>query len=149
MNYRNDIDGLRAIAVIGVILYHFGATGISGGFVGVDVFFVLSGYLIGNIIFTQLEKKEFSLSNFYFRRVRRLFPVYVFVMLVTFFIAYGVMLPGDFREFGQSIFTSSIYLSNVLFYLEAGYFDSASNLKPLLHTWSLSIEEQFYLIFPL
>lgn len=148
VNYRNDIDGLRAIAVMGVIFYHFGIGSISGGFVGVDVFFVLSGYLIGGITFSQLQSSQFTFTNFYFRRIRRLFPVYVFVMLVTFIVAYSIMLPIDFREFGQSIFASTIYISNVLFFLEAGYFDSSSHLKPLLHTWSLSIEEQFYLLFP-
>ena len=148
MNYRDDIDGLRAIAVIGVIFYHFGIGNLTGGYVGVDVFFVLSGYLIGGITFRQLDKSQFSFTTFYFRRIRRLFPVYVFVMLATFLVAYFIMLLIDFREFGQSIFASTIYASNILFYLEAGYFDSASHLKPLLHTWSLSIEEQFYLIFP-
>jgi len=149
VKYRDDIDGLRAIAVIGVIFYHFGIGNISGGFVGVDVFFVLSGYLIGGITFRQLQTSQFSFSNFYFRRIRRLFPVYAFIMLVTIVVAYTMMLPIDFREFGQSIFASTLYISNILFFLEAGYFDSASHLKPLLHTWSLSIEEQFYLIFPL
>ncbi len=148
MNYRADIDGIRAIAVSTVILFHFGVSAFSGGFVGVDIFFVLSGYLISSIIFDQLEKKRFSFSTFYFRRIRRLFPVYVVVMLTTLALAYVFMLPREFREFGQSLVASTVYLSNVLFYLEAGYFDTASHLKPLLHTWSLSVEEQFYLVFP-
>jgi len=148
VKYRADIDGLRAIAVLGVILFHYGVPGFSGGFIGVDVFFVLSGYLIGSIIFSQLNTDSFSFSTFYFRRIRRLFPVYVVVMLLTTMFAYWFMLPSDFREFGQSLLSSTLYLSNIHFYNEAGYFDSASHLKPLLHTWSLSVEEQFYIIFP-
>lgn len=148
MNYRPDIDGIRAIAVLAVILFHYGIGALSGGFVGVDVFFVLSGYLISSVIFGQLDKNKFEFAQFYFRRVRRLFPVYLVVMLVTFLFAYGFMLPRDFREFGQSLLASTLYMSNILFYMEAGYFDTASHLKPLLHTWSLSVEEQFYLVFP-
>lgn len=149
MVYRSDIDGLRAIAVSIVIFFHFGIPGFSGGFIGVDVFFVLSGYLIGSIIVRQLKEDKFSLTQFYFRRIRRLFPVFVVVILVTTIAAYLIMLPSDFKEFGQSVIASSVYLSNILFYLEAGYFDTASHLKPLLHTWSLSVEEQFYIIFPI
>lgn len=149
MNYRADIDGIRAIAVSIVILFHFGVAGFGGGFIGVDVFFVLSGYLISSIIFAKNEKGRFEFGDFYFRRIRRLFPVYMVVIAVTFALAFVLMLPRDFREFGQSLLASTIYMSNVLFYLEAGYFDTASHLKPLLHTWSLSVEEQFYLIFPL
>ncbi|PCK08879.1 MAG: hypothetical protein COA42_06905 [Alteromonadaceae bacterium] len=149
MNYRADIDGLRAIAVIIVIMFHYGLGSFSGGFIGVDVFFVLSGYLIGSIIFSQLQKGRFDFSTFYFRRIRRLFPVYLVVMVSTFLLAYMLMLPQDFKKFGQSLFASTVYISNILFYLKAGYFDSASHLKPLLHTWSLSVEEQFYMVFPL
>lgn len=148
MNYRADIDGVRAIAVLLVILFHFGVPGFSGGFIGVDVFFVLSGYLISSVIFSQLENQRFSFTEFYFRRIRRLFPAYFAVMACTFAVAYFVMLPFDFREFGQSLAASAVYISNILFYREAGYFDTASHLKPLLHTWSLSVEEQFYIVFP-
>lgn len=148
MNYRADIDGIRAIAVSIVILFHFSVPGFSGGFIGVDVFFVLSGYLISSIIFAQLDKGAFEFGNFYFRRIRRLFPVYIVVMLSTFAIAYALMLPKEFKQFGQSIVASTVYASNILFYLQAGYFDTSSHLKPLLHTWSLSVEEQFYLVFP-
>lgn len=149
VRYRPDIDGLRAIAVCIVIFFHFGIPGFSGGFIGVDVFFVLSGYLIASIILQQLKEQRFSFINFYFRRIRRLFPVFVVVMLCTTLVAYQLMLPSDFREFGQSLIASTVYLSNLLFYWEAGYFDTASHLKPLLHTWSLSVEEQFYIVFPL
>lgn len=148
MKYRADIDGIRAIAVSIVILFHYGVVGFAGGYVGVDIFFVLSGFLISSIIFAQTGEGRFCFSNFYFRRIRRLFPVYLVVMLATFAVAYAYMLPRDFREFGQSLLASTIYLSNVLFYMEAGYFDTASHLKPLLHTWSLSVEEQFYVVFP-
>lgn len=148
MNYRADIDGIRAIAVSTVILFHYGIAGFTGGFVGVDIFFVLSGYLISSIIFTQLDKGRFDFSNFYFRRFRRLAPVYMVVILATFGLAYALMLPREFREFGQSLVASTLYVSNILFFLEAGYFDTASHLKPLLHTWSLSVEEQFYMVFP-
>lgn len=149
MAYRSDIDGLRAIAVCIVIFFHFGIPGFAGGYIGVDVFFVISGYLIGSIILKQLEEGRFSFTRFYFRRVRRLFPVFVAVILVTTAVAYLLMLPADFKLFGQTVVASSVYLSNILFYLKAGYFDTASHLKPLLHTWSLSVEEQFYVIFPL
>lgn len=148
MNYRADIDGIRSIAVTIVILFHYGIAGFAGGFIGVDIFFVLSGYLISSIIFDQLEKGKFQFGHFYFRRIRRLFPVYFVVMLVTFALAYAFLLPREFREFGQSLFASTVYVSNILFFMEAGYFDTASHLKPLLHTWSLSVEEQFYLVFP-
>ena len=121
----------------------------SGGFIGVDVFFVLSGYLIGSIIFGQLNLGSFSFTEFYFRRLRRLFPVYTVVIIFTLIFSYQIMLPGDLKQFGQSIVASSLYLSNFLFYLEAGYFDTSAHVKPLLHTWSLSVEEQFYLFFPL
>jgi len=148
LRYRADIDGIRAIAVSVVILFHFGVPGFAGGFIGVDVFFVLSGYLISSIIFSQLEKNRFDFREFYFRRVRRLMPVYAVVMLCSLLAAYLIMLPIDLIQFGQSLFASTIYASNILFYWEAGYFDTESHLKPLLHTWSLSVEEQFYLVFP-
>jgi peptidoglycan/LPS O-acetylase OafA/YrhL len=148
MTYRADIDGLRALAVISVIFFHYGIPGFSGGFIGVDVFFVLSGYLIGSIIFSQVQQDRFSFKRFYFRRVRRLFPAYALVVLTTFIFAYWLMLPNNFRDFGQSLLASGVYASNILFYREAGYFDTASHLKPLLHTWSLAVEEQFYIVFP-
>ncbi|MFT6991248.1 MAG: peptidoglycan/LPS O-acetylase OafA/YrhL [Paraglaciecola sp.] len=148
MKYRADIDGLRAVAVLTVILFHFGVPGFDGGFIGVDIFFVLSGYLIGSIILKQLKEDRFSLAQFYFRRIRRLVPVFAVVMLVSFGLGYWLMLPDDFQQFGKSLASSTMYLSNFLFYREAGYFDTASHLKPLLHTWSLSVEEQFYIVFP-
>jgi peptidoglycan/LPS O-acetylase OafA/YrhL len=148
VTYRADIDGFRSIAVLLVIFFHFELGSLSGGFIGVDIFFVLSGYLISSIVFEQLKTGSFSFSGFYFRRIRRLFPVYVVVMLATFAVAYWIMLPQDFREFGKTLIASTLYISNILFYLGSGYFDTGAHLKPLLHTWSLSVEEQFYFVFP-
>jgi peptidoglycan/LPS O-acetylase OafA/YrhL len=148
MTYRPDIDGLRAIAVGVVVLYHFGIGAFGGGFVGVDVFFVISGYLIGSLVLRQMDRGAFSFLEFYGRRMRRLFPAYAVVAVATSIAAVQILLPADLREFGQSLLSASIYVSNIHFYLEAGYFDAASDLKPLLHTWSLGVEEQFYLFFP-
>lgn len=148
MNYRLDLDGLRAVAVSLVILFHFEIAGFTGGFVGVDVFFTVSGYLIGSLVVSQLDQQRFSFVNFYMRRFRRLFPVYFVVIFVTSVFSYWLLLPVDFKDFGQSVVASVLYVSNILFFMESGYFDSASHLKPLLHTWSLSVEEQFYVFFP-
>lgn len=148
IDYRADIDGLRALAVLAVIFYHFDIMGFSGGYIGVDVFFVISGYLIGSLILFQLEQNEFKFSTFYLRRIRRLIPAFIVVILFSIITAYLYILPMDFKQYGQSLFAATVYSSNILFFLEAGYFDTASHLKPLLHTWSLSVEEQFYIIFP-
>ena len=149
MKYRKEIDGLRAIAVLPVILFHAGFTTFSGGFVGVDIFFVISGYLITTIIVDEMDKGSFSLLNFYERRARRILPALFFVMLCTLPFAWFWMLPQDLKSFSQSLVAVSAFGSNVLFYLTSGYFDTASELKPLLHTWSLAVEEQFYVLFPL
>ncbi len=147
--YRSDIDGLRAIAVLSVVLYHFGLP-LRGGFVGVDIFFVISGYLIGGILWREYDSTgRVWLRNFYARRFRRLAPAFFVVALVTTLLAYALMLPFEFREFGKSLIAATVYLSNVLFFRSAGYFDSASDEKPLLHTWSLAVEEQFYIFLPL
>ena len=149
MNYRSEIDGLRAIAVIPVILFHAGFQAFSGGFVGVDVFFVISGYLITTIIAAELEQGNFSLIKFYERRVRRILPALFFVMLVCLPFAWVWLLPTDMRDFSQSLVAVGTFTSNILFWRETGYFDEAAELKPLLHTWSLSVEEQFYVLYPL
>ena len=149
MKYRKEIDGLRALAVLPVILFHAGFTTFSGGFVGVDIFFVISGYLITTIIVDEMDKGSFSLLNFYERRARRILPALFFVMLCTLPFAWFWMLPQNLKSFSQSLVAVPLFASNVLFYLTSGYFDTASELKPLLHTWSLAVEEQYYVLFPL
>ena len=148
LNYRREIDGLRAVAVLAVILHHAGFDMFSGGFVGVDVFFVISGYLISSIILFEIRQGDFSLANFYERRVRRIFPALFLVMLTCIPFALLWLLPSDLKEFGQSQVAVSLFVSNVFFWLQAGYFDTAAELKPLLHTWSLAVEEQFYVFYP-
>lgn len=149
MRYRSEIDGLRAVAVIPVILFHAGFSTFSGGFVGVDIFFVISGYLITTIILTEMEQDRFSIVNFYERRARRILPALFLVMLVSLFFAWFWLLPSDMKSFSQSLVAVSFFSSNILFWLTSGYWDTASELKPLLHTWSLAVEEQYYVLFPL
>jgi peptidoglycan/LPS O-acetylase OafA/YrhL len=148
MKYRKEIDGLRALAVLPVILFHAGFTTFSGGFVGVDIFFVISGYLITTIIVDEMGKGSFSLLNFYERRARRILPALFFVMLCTLPFAWFWMLPTELKDYSKSLIAVPLFASNVLFYLTSGYFDMASELKPLLHTWSLAVEEQYYVLFP-
>ena len=147
--HRDDIDALRALAVTLVILYHFGVSTLGGGFVGVDIFFVISGFLIGGILDRELAEGHFSLARFYERRVRRIFPA-LFVML---FAAAGAaslwFFPADFQRFAESAGAAALFWSNIFFNATAGYWDMAASTKPLLHTWSLAVEEQFYLVFPL
>jgi peptidoglycan/LPS O-acetylase OafA/YrhL len=149
MDYRREIDGLRALAVLPVILFHAGFETFSGGFVGVDVFFVISGYLITTIILAELEQGKFSIVNFYERRARRILPALFFVMLVCIPFAWFWLLPSDLRDFSQSLVAVPVFASNILFWRESGYFGTAAELKPLLHTWSLAVEEQYYVLFPL
>lgn len=149
MYYRREIDGLRALALLPVILFHAGFETFSGGFVGVDVFFVISGYLITTIIITELEQEKFSIVNFYERRARRILPPLFLVMLVCIPFAWFWLLPSDMKDFSQSFVAVPVFASNILFWGESGYFDTAAELKPLLHTWSLAVEEQFYVLFPL
>lgn len=149
MKYRPEIDGLRAVAVIPVILFHAGLEGFAGGFVGVDVFFVISGYLITTIIADELAENRFSLLNFYERRARRILPALFFVVLCCLPVAWLLMLPADLKDFAQSLVGVATFSSNILFWRESGYFDTTTELKPLLHTWSLAVEEQYYVFFPL
>ncbi len=147
--YRPEVDGLRSLAVIPVILFHAGFTLFSGGFVGVDVFFVISGYLITTIILSELEAGNFSLVKFYERRARRILPALFLVMVVCLPFAWMWLFRKDLKDFTQSMAAVSVFSSNFLFLSESGYFDTAAELKPLLHTWSLAVEEQFYVLFPL
>lgn len=149
MQYRPDIDGLRAVAVLPVVLFHAGSQTFSGGFVGVDIFFVISGYLIGGIIAEEIRQGRFTILNFYERRIRRLFPALFTVIACSAVVASFVFMPADFRDFGESAAAATLFVANILFWQEAGYFDTPAAVKPLLHAWSLSVEEQFYLVFPL
>ena len=149
MKYRAEIDGLRALAVLPVILFHAGFEWFSGGFVGVDVFFVISGYLITTIIISEMGEGKFSIVNFYERRARRILPALFFVMAACLPFAWLWLTPNDLKDFGQSLIAVSTFSSNILFWLESGYFDTAAELKPLLHTWSLAVEEQYYILFPI
>ncbi|HEX3809434.1 MAG TPA: acyltransferase family protein [Rhizomicrobium sp.] len=147
--YRSDIDGLRAVAVVPVVLYHYGVTAVSGGFVGVDIFFVISGFLITSLIYTEIAEGRFSIVRFYERRIRRIFPALFAVLIATSAVAAVVLFPEDFRYYSESLFATVFFASNFEFWRESDYFATAAALKPLLHTWSLAVEEQFYLIFPL
>ncbi|WEZ83167.1 acyltransferase family protein [Rhizobium sp. 32-5/1] len=149
MLYRREIDGLRALAVVPVILFHAGIDVFSGGFVGVDIFFVISGYLITSIIIGEQEKGRFSILKFYERRARRIMPVLFFVLLCCLPFAWAWMLPMQMKDFGHSIIAVCLFVSNFLFWKETGYFAAAAEEQPLLHTWSLAVEEQYYLVFPL
>jgi peptidoglycan/LPS O-acetylase OafA/YrhL len=149
MIYRKEIDGLRALAVLPVILFHAGFAPFRGGFVGVDIFFVISGYLITTIIVGEIERGSFSLIKFYERRARRILPALFFMMLCTLPFAWYWMLPNQLAQFSETLIAVPLFYSNILFYLTSGYFETASELKPLLHTWSLAVEEQFYVLFPL
>lgn len=149
VNYRADIDGLRAIAVLGVLFYHAGL-GFSGGFVGVDVFFVISGFLIIRLIDKGLREERFSILDFWERRIRRIFPALFVVVVATLAVGWIVSLPGDYRDLGTSALMLQLFASNVFFWRNTGgYFDADAELLPLLHTWSLSVEEQFYVVIPL
>jgi peptidoglycan/LPS O-acetylase OafA/YrhL len=147
--YRPDIDGLRAVAVVSVLLYHGKFAGFSGGFVGVDVFFVISGFLISSLILADIERGRFSLSGFFERRIRRIFPALFVVILFCFVASYLIFLPTGFVNVAKAAAASSFFISNFLFEQGFGYFGGPSVQNPLLHTWSLSVEEQFYIVFPI
>ena len=149
MKYRAEIDGLRAIAVVPIILFHAGFEYFSGGFVGVDVFFVISGYLITTIILSEKEQGTFSLVNFYERRFRRILPALFMVMLVSLIFSLLWLMPSYMEDFSQSLMAVSTFSSNILFWHESGYWEISNELKPLLHTWSLAVEEQYYVLYPL
>ncbi len=148
MKYRPEIDGLRTIAVLPVILFHAEIAPFHGGYVGVDVFFVISGYLITSLLLGDIAAGQFSIVNFYERRIRRILPALFTVMLATLPFAYIFLLPTEFEAYGKSLIAVPTFVSNVLFWSERGYFGAAADLKPLVHTWSLAVEEQFYIFFP-
>lgn len=146
--YRADVDGLRAVAVLPVVLYHAGF-GCPGGFVGVDVFFVISGFLIGSLVVAEIRAGVFRMADFWERRVRRILPALLVVVLATYAVSAFLMVPQQFKDFGKSVLAQPLLLANVVFWRQTGYFDTSAELQPLLHTWSLAVEEQFYLLFPL
>ena len=148
LTYRPDIDGLRAVAVIPVVLYHFRAPGFGGGFVGVDIFFVISGFLITSLLFSELRAGEFSILRFYERRARRIFPALFAVIAASLAAGTAVFFPRDLLRLAESAAATALFVSNFDFWLQSGYFDVGADLKPLLHTWSLAVEEQFYVVFP-
>jgi peptidoglycan/LPS O-acetylase OafA/YrhL len=147
--HRPDVDGLRAIAVIPVLLYHARLGSATGGFVGVDVFFVISGYLITGLILQDIQADRFSLPAFYERRIRRILPALLGILVFSAVAVHFLFLPDDTLTFANSLLATLVYSSNFLFWKEAGYFDQPSEIKPLLHTWSLAVEEQFYILYPL
>lgn len=149
MQYRAEIDGLRAIAVIAVIFFHAGFKTFQGGFAGVDIFFVISGYLITTTTLTDIQRHHFSLLAFYERRARRILPALFFVMLACCSLAWFWLQPADMQEFARSLIAIPYFVSNILYWSEAGYWETASELKPLLHTWTIAVEAQFYITFPL
>ena len=149
MKYRSEIDGLRALAVLPVIFFHAGIDFFKGGYIGVDIFFVISGYLITSIILREINQGKFSILNFYERRARRILPALFFVMSFSLICSWFFLLPGEFKNFGQSLISVTFFVSNIFFWRKSGYFDGAAEYMPLLHTWSLSVEEQFYLLFPI
>ncbi|TGQ64945.1 MAG: acyltransferase [Mesorhizobium sp.] len=149
MNYRRDIDGLRAIAVLPVVLFHFGVSAIPGGFTGVDIFFVISGYLISGSLLDDLERGQFSIGRFYWRRARRILPALTFVILLAGIAAWFILLPSDLHEFSLSVIAASTFWSNIYFWKTTNYFSIDAELRPLLHTWSLSVEEQYYIFAPI
>ncbi|NDV89967.1 acyltransferase family protein [Alteromonas sp. 345S023] len=148
MKFREDIQGLRALAVLSVVIYHISPFHLPGGFIGVDIFFVISGYLIMGQIYGKIHANNFSFSDFYVRRFKRLFPAYIATVAITSIFAFVYFLPGEFNKYAWSLVASCLYVSNFYFYTKSGYFDSELQGSPLLHTWSLSVEEQFYAIMP-
>lgn len=149
MEFRKDLNGLRAIAVISVVLFHFNATWMPGGFAGVDVFFVISGFLMTGIIFKGIEKKNFSILQFYIARANRIIPALAVLCLILLVFGWFYITPQDYKVLGKHVGSSIGFLSNIMYWRESGYFDASSHEKWLLHTWSLSVEWQFYIIYPI
>ncbi len=147
--YRPDIDGLRAIAVLSVVMFHAFPHLLRGGFIGVDVFFVISGFLITKIILDDLNAGHWSFEKFYVRRIRRIFPAVVVVLLATYLLGWFILFSDEFQRLGRHVAAGAGFVSNIVLWGEAGYFDASADTKPLLHLWSLGVEEQFYIVFPL
>jgi peptidoglycan/LPS O-acetylase OafA/YrhL len=147
--YRKDIDGLRAIAILLVIAFHASSYRAPGGFIGVDIFFVISGFLISSIIFTGLDRGEFSYKNFYARRIKRIFPTLLLVLFVAWSLGYYFLFAHELEQLGKHIASGIAFVANIVLWNEAGYFDTSAESKPLLHLWSLGVEEQFYFFYPL
>lgn len=147
--YRPDIDGLRALAILPVMAFHAASQWVPGGFVGVDIFFVISGFLISVIIFRSLANNDFRFTEFYAHRIKRIFPALILVLASCYVLGWYALLPDEFKQLGMHMMASVVFVQNFVLWHEAGYFDNASILKPLMHLWSLAIEEQFYLIYPL
>jgi peptidoglycan/LPS O-acetylase OafA/YrhL len=148
-SYRPDIDGLRAISVLAVVAYHAAPDWVHGGFVGVDVFFVISGFLISSVIFGDIRRNRFSFYQFYARRIRRIFPALGLMLVAVWLIGWFLLLPEEFQRLGRDIIAAACFASNIVFWHDVGYFDQSAQLKPLLHLWSLGVEEQYYIIWPL
>jgi peptidoglycan/LPS O-acetylase OafA/YrhL len=146
--YRPDIDGLRAVAVLSVVVYHAFPSLLKGGFVGVDIFFVISGFLISIIIFSSLERDSFSFYDFYSRRIRRIFPSLLVVLISCYGFGWFALLADEYKQLGKHIAAGAGFGLNFILWSEGGYFDTPSETKPLLHLWSLGIEEQFYIVWP-
>ena len=147
--YRPDIDGLRALAIVPVVIFHAFPTLLPGGFIGVDIFFVISGFLISSIIFKGLQRESFTFTGFYANRIKRIFPALLLVLAVCSVVGWFFLLPGEYAQLGKHIFGGAAYIENLILRGEAGYFDTKTYVKPLMHLWSLGIEEQFYLTYPL
>jgi peptidoglycan/LPS O-acetylase OafA/YrhL len=148
-DYRPDIDGLRALAVLSVVVFHLDPARLKGGFVGVDVFFVISGFLISSQLVSELRRGTFSYVEFYIRRIRRIFPALILVMMAVLVAGWLLLLPQEYAQLGKHVIAGSLFVSNIVLWTEAGYFDIASETKPLLHLWSLGVEEQFYIAWPI
>ena len=149
INYKPEIDSLRAIAVFLVILFHFELFMVTGGFIGVDVFFVISGYLITNLVMKDIVNNKFSIVEFYTRRIRRIIPALYSTIFIVIILGYFILSPEHSNRLGKSGISAATAYSNFFFWFESGYFNHSKYFKPLLHTWSLSVELQFYLIWPI
>ena len=148
MKYRSDIDGLRSVAVLSVVAYHYFSPVIHGGFIGVDIFFVISGYLISGIVIGEIGNNNFSILRFYRRRITRIFPALACVLIASLMLGWIILFPDEYKSLGNNVLASTAFLENIYLWLQSGYFDSDSVKKPLLHIWSLGVEEQFYIIYP-